>query len=152
MKNYRRSNPLLAEIIIILLFFSLCACVLVGVFGSAHTTSQGALGQEQALLCAQDIAERFKLSSLDAAQFLTREGFDPKAVLPDRSFEALEGAWIKYVDFSGMAYILSAQPIEGEAHLVGFSLSLTDARKGNGRGERLFTLPVIKLMEGAEHE
>lgn len=151
MKNYRRSNPLLAEIIIILLFFSLCACVLVSVFGSAHSTSQNALGQEQALLRAQDLAERFKLSALPAADFLAQEGFSTDAVLPDRSFEALEGAWIKYESFSGLEYLFSAQPESESALLEGFSLKLWEGKRDKGQAA-LFTLPVVRLNQEAQHE
>ena len=71
--------------------------------------------------------------------------------MPDRSFEALDGAWIKYESFSGVEYLFSAQPESESALLEGFSLKLWEGKRDKGQAA-LFTLPVVRLNQEAQHE
>ena len=60
MNRGENRNPALVELILVLLFFSLSALVLVQVFVKAHLTSEESRTQTLGLLKAQDVMEQWK--------------------------------------------------------------------------------------------
>ena len=81
MRNNNRSNILLVEILIAVLFFMLSATVLVRVFVAARNMTVRAGVETQALAEAQNVAE-----ALYAAD-------DPDAALENMQFKLYHGAW-----------------------------------------------------------
>lgn len=70
MKKYVRSSPVLAEILVCVLFLAVCMSICVGLFTDAYNINRRATCEQDALLHAQDIAERYLMSNLDAETFL----------------------------------------------------------------------------------
>ena len=60
MNRGENRNPALVELILVLLFFSLSALVLVQVFVKAHLTSEESRTQTLGLLKAQDVMDQWK--------------------------------------------------------------------------------------------
>ena len=89
MKSGNRSNVLLVEILIAVLFFMLSATVLVRVFATARNMTVRSGVESAAIVEAQNVAE-----SIQAAE-------DVDQALADLSFVGMHGAWSKnYGDFS----------------------------------------------------
>ena len=82
MTGAKRQNPMLVEMLITLLFFALCACILVSVFADAYKTGENALSQQEALLHAQDIAEKYRLTGALDEDWMLYDG----AYVQDRTF------------------------------------------------------------------
>lgn len=83
MNNRNRSNVLLVEILIAVLFFMLSATVLVRVFVAARNMTVRAAVETQALSEAQNVAD-----ALYTAE-------DPEEMLELMSFKLYHGAWSK---------------------------------------------------------
>lgn len=64
---------MLAEMVICLLFFSICACITLCVYVDAYNRSENALSQQQALVYAQNIAEGYKGSNLPFDEYFICE-------------------------------------------------------------------------------
>lgn len=71
----RNQRALLMEIMIAVLFFALCATVLLEVFAAARTLGERAERDSQAMLEMQDLAERLYASE-DAQALLAADGFE----------------------------------------------------------------------------
>ena len=82
MKSSNRSNALLVELLIVVLFFMLAATVLLQVFSTARNMSARSGWITQALDQAQNVAER--LYAADA----------PEAELTHMGFDLRDGAWV----------------------------------------------------------
>lgn len=74
MSGSRNQRALLLETLIAVLFFALCACVLMRTFAAAHRCSLLAGAQSGALLRAEDLAERLSAAP-DAESLLRADGF-----------------------------------------------------------------------------
>ena len=83
MGNNNRSNVLLVEILIAVLFFMLSATVLVQVFAAAHNTTVRCGVETRALAEAQNVAD-----ALYAAD-------DVAAALAEENFTMAHGAWTR---------------------------------------------------------
>ncbi len=75
MSKTGKPNSLLIELVIVLLFFSLSAVVILEVFVAAHDKSVGSVVGSEGTFMAEDLAERFYASSMDPEAFLLEEGF-----------------------------------------------------------------------------
>lgn len=96
----KRSNALLAELLAVVLFFALCAAVLVRLFGAAYEKERNAGFCAEALAAARSIAEE-----VYAAQ-------DAEALLPERGFQPdADGAWT----LAGDGWELKAVTVETRA-------------------------------------
>ena len=127
-----RPNPMLTEMLIVLLFFALSACVLVGVFSSAYKSGEIARSETEALLWAEDLAERFCLSNRSADEFLEGEGW-----------EALDGEYLYKKQFSRTEYSFTAKPFALEyasGEVRGFDLSAVSYEK------MMFSLPASNFI------
>ena len=112
MSAYRRHNPMLSEMLVTLLFFAVCACILVGVFADAYSKSEKSSATQAALVFAQDIAEGFEDSCLTSSEYLLNLGFE----------QGEDGAYVLETRFSRSNVTFYAQ-INDEEKLSSFDLS-----------------------------
>lgn len=75
MNKTSKPNSMLIELVIVLLFFSLSAAVILQLFFAAHNASVRASVDSSALMMAEDVAERFSVSDLTADAFLAADGW-----------------------------------------------------------------------------
>lgn len=131
MKSENRSNALLVELLIVVMFFMLTSSILIQVFAAAHNQSSRAELITSAVSQAQDIAD-----SLYAAD-------DPKAVLDSFGFEDKDGI----------------QTLETEKYRIEVSITEENESAGNFRrqelrvmvgDETLVTLPCSRWEGGAQ--
>lgn len=73
MSRGNNRNPALVELILVLLFFSLSAVVLIQVFVKAHLLSEESEAQTLGLLWAQDVIEQWKEDPGHLEEILTAE-------------------------------------------------------------------------------
>ena len=86
MKEGRRANALLVELLLVVFFFMISAAILVQVFADARLKSRTAHATNASMLEAENIADE-----LYAAK-------DPDAVLADYGFAAEDGGWVLQKD------------------------------------------------------
>lgn len=135
MRNRNRSNVLLVEILIAVLFFMLSATVLVRVFVTSRNLTVRSGVEAKALVEAQNVAE-----ALYAAG-------DPEELLAEMEFGSSHGAWSKdYGDFS--IYVTGEMKQSGVGLLwdgavsAFYKVRLPDAKRAED--EELFTLPCVR--------
>lgn len=87
MQNTNKSNVLLTELVIAVLFFSLIAVTVVQMFVGARQRSQASARQQQAMILAQDCVESL-VGEADPAAALLAAGF---AETNDRQYTLLAG-------------------------------------------------------------
>lgn len=75
MKTSERHNPLMFEMLINLLFFAFCACVIICVFASAYRQSTQTALKQRAVSYAQSAAAEFSASSLSEEEYLISNGW-----------------------------------------------------------------------------
>ena len=80
------SNALLVEIMIAVLFFSLCCTVLLRTFVSAHTQSELCGIRNEAMIEARDVAEQLNASQ-EPQELLASLSFENNGTEWSRSFE-----------------------------------------------------------------
>ena len=128
MKTHNRSNALLVELMIVILFFMLSATILLQVFAASTNQSRNADITTRALTGAQNTADR-----LYAAP-------DAQKALGDMGFERKGDIWT----LTGDGYVLSVSA-QSETLAAGTMLRYTvDACIGD---DKLFTLPVSRYVE-----
>ncbi|MCL1963764.1 MAG: hypothetical protein FWF69_01715 [Firmicutes bacterium] len=88
MKKVSRPNTLLLELVIVLLFFSLSACVILQLFVAAHDKSVRSVVGSWALMEAEDIAEKFAASQADKDTFFAQADWRPRGEGYERYVEA----------------------------------------------------------------
>jgi|GEM_PF-974028 len=138
MESKNRSNVLLIEILIAVLFFMLSATVLVRVFATARNATVRAGAETQALAQAQNVAE-----ALYAAD-------DPDAELERMEFIKSHGVWTRsYGEYS--LYVSSeALPTDAgelwQGEIIAF-YSQRDPSAARPEDEELFTLPCARYKE-----
>ena len=91
----KRSNALLVELLIVVMFFMLASTVLVRVFSAARQESDRAEKLALALNCAQNAADSLRACG-DPAAFLASEGFTQEG-----------GAWVLEKD--GVTYTVTTE-------------------------------------------
>lgn len=75
MNTKRKPNAMLIELVIVILFFSLSAGIILQLFVAAHDRTTSSTVDTAALLIAEDFAERFAASDLPADVYLAEAGF-----------------------------------------------------------------------------
>ena len=138
MGSRNRSNVLLVEILIAVLFFMLSATVLVRVFVAARNMTVRAGVETQALAEAQNVAE-----ALYAAD-------DPEAALEGLKFKLYHGAWSRS-DGDYTLYVEGeTKPVDAGVSWVGSVRAFYHSRNVNQtrqEDEELFSLPCVRYRE-----
>lgn len=122
----KRGNALLAELMVVALFFALAAAVLAQIFAAANDQSRRAEALDEALAAGQELQEQ--LAGRD----------DLPALLAEQGY-ARNGEWTK--DFG--AFSLRVE-LEEEEHASG-TLRTGNIRAERG-GETLLTLPFADYL------
>ena len=78
----RNSRALLNEVLIAVLFFALCCCVLMGIFKAVHEKSEADINMSEALVIMKNLAEQLH-DAHNETEFLSGMGF----VLEDGFFQ-----------------------------------------------------------------
>ena len=135
MRNKSRSNVLLVEILIAVLFFMLSATVLMRVFATARNLTVRSGVEAEALTQAQNVAEALYASD------------DPDATLQAMSFSSSHGTWSKDCgDFS--LYVTGETQPTGAGELFSGTVSafykLRNPDDSRAADEQLFSLPCAK--------
>ena len=73
MKMAEKRNPVLVELVLVILFFALSSVVLVQVFVKAHLLSEESQVQTLGLLAAEDLLEQWKEAPAQPEQLLSAE-------------------------------------------------------------------------------
>ena len=129
MKSRSRSNLLLVEILIAILFFMLASRVLVQLFASAHRQSVRSGVEAAALSEAQNVAD-----TVAAAE-------DADAALEEMGFGSYHGVWTRsYGDYTLMVDCGSVEAGEG-------ALRQGEVKAFYGRGEEIISLPYARYEE-----
>lgn len=139
MRNRNRTNVLLVEILIAVLFFMLSATVLVRVFVTARNMTVRSGVETRALAQAQNVAD-----ALYAAE-------SPEDALAEMEFGNSHGAWTKsYGDFTIYVELSGASTGAGEMQQgsVRAFYTLRNADKARQEDEELFSLPVARYKGG----
>lgn len=128
----RVQNPILFELLIVVLFFALSACLLLRLFSGAYLEGKRAEADGAALNWAEDLAERYFVSEGDAHAFLTGDGWT-----------LLGGEYARTEMYSGREYAFRAQVTLDEYNAGAVSaFTLTAVSE-----ERVvFTLPAAKYI------
>ena len=140
MRNNNRSNVLLVEILIAVLFFMLSATVLVRVFVTARNMTVRSGVESRALAEAQNVAD-----TLYAAE-------DTEAWLSEQGYVLSHGAWSKdYGEYSLYIEAETENTQAGELWKGRVSAFYRHRNTGDARptDEELFTLPCTRY-KGAE--
>ena len=135
MRNKNRSNILLVEILIAVLFFMLSATVLVRVFIGARNLTVKSGVESRALVEAQNVAEALYASD------------DPDATLEAMSFSSSHGTWSKDCGDFSLYVTGETQPTNaGEmwSGAVSAFYKLRDPDASRAGDEELFSLPCSK--------
>ena len=138
MSNRNRSNVLLVEILIAVLFFMLSATVLVRVFVTARNLTVRAGAETAALAEAQNVAE-----AIYAAE-------DPDALLEGMAFVSSHGAWSRdYGSFT--LYVAGEESPSGAGVMwqgqVRAFYSQRDPEAARAQDAELFALPCARYRE-----
>ena len=129
MKSANRSNGLLVELLIVVMFFMLSATVLLQVFTTARTQSEKAGRLNRAMNAAQNVADQLYTGS-DAVQ-----------TLKDLAFADQGGQWLLSGDDYDLVVAIEDDEMEfGVLHRFDVS-AVKD-------GETLLTLPAARYREG----
>ena len=136
MSGKNRSNVLLVEILIALLFFMLSATILVRVFASAREMSARSGVETRALAEAQNMADLICASE------------DVEAALGEQGFASSHGVWTRD-DGDYTLYVEGApQPMENGTMWQGMVRAYYKMRGEGARGdEELFALPCLRYWE-----
>ncbi|MBQ9196447.1 MAG: hypothetical protein IJ157_04305 [Clostridia bacterium] len=128
MKTGNRSNALLVELLIVVMFFMLAATVLLQVFSAASDQGSKAGRVTQALVSAQNVAER--LYAADA----------PETALVEMGFTRQGNIWTR----DDGDYVVEAV-VETQDRPYG--MWFQQEVRVEAAGERLFTLPCSRYEE-----
>ncbi len=134
MHNRSKSDVLLTELIIVVLFFSLVAVTVVQMFVAAHNKSDRSNLTERALVAAQDCAERL-YGGRDAESVLLQAGF----------VQTDEGLYTLVREGSALTVEAKVQPEvpTGAGRMLGATVSVYRAKAKPGEAaEPLVVLPV----------
>ena len=140
MRNRNRSNVLLVEILVAVLFFMLSATVLVKVFVTARNMTVRAGVESEAVVEAQNVAETLYTAA------------DIDATLADMGFSSSHGAWSKDCgDYS--LYVLGGYRDAGAGALwtgeVSAFYKLRNPDEARQEDEQLFSLACTRYEEVA---
>lgn len=128
MRRHNRSNALLVELLIVIMFFMLSATILLRVFAASRLQSDKAGLLGEALTRAQNVAEQ-----LYAAE-------DGEKALSEMAFVPFGDGWTLEAD----GYTLSVMPTSEQTaagQLLNYAVQAVSGE------ETLFTLPVSRYVE-----
>ena len=130
MKKHSSANILLIELVLVILFFLLCASTIVEMFGTARLKSEFARKSSQAILIVENLEARLAgTDDMDAE--LEKAGFVPE-----------EGRWVLQQDGYRLFAVESGEQTEtGTLRKVSFSAE-------QETGGTLFELPVVHYFPG----
>lgn len=131
MKSGSRSNALLVELLIVVMFFMLSSTVLLQVFATSRNQSARAGWLNAALNVAQNTADRL---------YAAEDAEDAEAVLRDMGFEADGDVWRLSAD--GFDLTVSSQEAQEEAGVM-----RRHQVKATHDAEVLLELPVARYRE-----
>ena len=129
MRTNNRSNALLVELLIVILFFMLASTVLIRLFGAAREQSARAEQVAELLGRSQNVADR-----LIAAE-------EPEAALAEMGFSEEDGLWVQELASARLEVLVRRE--EGAAGTM-FRQQVT-AR--NREGEELLSLTADRFRE-----
>ena len=129
MKHTSQLHSLLVEIMVVVLFFSLCCTVILEVFAAAWNQNRTAEDYNAAMLEGQNLADRLYVSE------------DEEALLSEEGFALENGAWSKKADRVTYTVTLSDEP--GAAG----SLQKAEIIAAND-SKTLLTLQVDRFVQG----
>ena len=141
MKKRSRSNVLLVEILIAVLFFMLSATVLVRLFVAARNVAWRASIQTRALAEVQNVADTLYASE------------DSREMLSLMGFKGAHGAWTKgYEDYTVYVQLTEADEGNGmmETGTVGAMALLTRTEAGRQEADELFEVSYARYRGGME--
>lgn len=135
MGEKNRSNVLLVEILIAVLFFMLSATVLVRVFSTSRLLTVRSGVETLALTEAQNIADELYASE------------DPEAMLTNKNFVSSHGAWTR--DYGGFTLYVTSETVPTEAGElwqgeVRAFFKQRDPDKARQADEEMFALPCAR--------
>ena len=132
MKAGNRSNALLVELLIVVMFFMLAATMLLQVFSKAYNLAENAEIKTRALNEAQNVADQMYHASSEAQiiEALQDMGFD---------FDAASGAYLEKDGYRLLVYRQTEERDAGIMHLNQVQAYQDDTL--------LFTLPVARYAE-----
>ena len=125
MKSGKNMNALLIEIMVAVLFFALCATVILEIFGHAKNVSMKSENSSDAVIYMQDVSERMYAAE-DMTEVLTADGF-----------EEADGQWQLVCG----EYTVNAVVTEEETE-VGVIVSVT--LRAETDGEVIAELPCVR--------
>ena len=128
MKSGSRSNALLVELLIVVMFFMLSATVILQVFSTARNQSRRAELMTQALTSTQNVADRLYMAG------------DVGAALEEMGFQSGDGVWT----MDEAEYTVTVTGIENEGNPGEILRLQVQASEG---GSPLVTLPVARYQE-----
>lgn len=128
-------NPMLFELVIVVLFFALSACLLLRLFTGAYLEERRAESDGAALNWAEDLAERYYAAQGDAAAFLLGDGWT----------EA-DGAYIRTERLERLEYVFRAD-VYTDAYNAGAVSAFTLTATEDGR--EVFAFPAAKYVREA---
>lgn len=129
MRTANRSNALLVELLIVVLFFMLSSTVLLQVFSKAHSLSARAEVTAQVVTDAQNVADQLYAAA------------DAEALLKRLGFEQAEDAWRRAGDGYQTAVTLRSE------HTAAGVLARHEIVIVSAAGEELLRLPCVRYQE-----
>lgn len=106
-RHSNNTNALLVEIMLAVLFFSICAATLLQAFTAVHTRSDAAGREIDAMIRARNIVEQLNTAD-DPASLLMREGFEQE-----------DGRWVLMAPDTDFIVTLGKEDYPGGALLIG---------------------------------
>ena len=127
MKDTHRSNTLLLELLIVILFFMLALTTIVEIFANARTQSRHATARTEAVTIVQNLADEVYLSD------------DPEKVMTAYGMTGKNGQWTYEADnFTLTAEQTDEQKESGILRRMTFSVV--------SMGEELFSMPCDRYI------
>ena len=91
MNSKRKPNAMLIELVIVILFFSISAGIILQLFVAAHDRSRQSAMDNEMTLVAEDIAERFAVSTLASEAFFLGDGWTGNTDAYSRTLDLQSG-------------------------------------------------------------
>ncbi len=134
MKKAGRPNAMLIELIIVLLFFSLSAAIILQVFVATHNKSVRSKVDSAALMMAEDLADRFYVSELDTETFFAAAGW--------KSVDGRHERQLK-VENRALLFVIGGEHVETAAGMLDdLTITIYDGET------EIVTLPMARYQPG----
>lgn len=141
-KQYASKSVLfLMELVVVLLFFAICAAICISVFGSAQQMARDSRDLSNGTMAARSAASCYKSAegNLEQTMVLLNGQWDERAVV------YYDKQWQQVADWDAAGYYLELKPLaQAGAVEIGVHKSADDGL--------IFTLPVKVGRGGGQHE